>query len=79
MNKHLHADRNITHADKAFKSGMTINGFSNHSRRVSEVNHPCIRTKFFDIFYDVKNHRNGTQTFKQTARAVGFLAKITMT
>ena len=72
--KHLHADRNIAHADKALKASMTIHRFGYHARRVGKVNHPGVRTDFLNIFHNVKNDRNGAQTFKQSARAVGFLA-----
>ena len=77
-NKHLHTDWNVAHADKAFEIGMAVYRLGDHTRRVGKVNDPRIGANFLHIFDDIENHRDGTQTFKQTARTVGFLAKIAM-
>ena len=77
--KHFHADRNITHADKALKVGVAIHRLGNHPRRVGKVDDPGIRADLLYILHDIKNHRNGTQTFKQTAGAVSLLTEIAVT
>ena len=74
--KHLHTNRNITDADKAFETGMTIDRLGHHPGRVGEVNHPRVRADLLHVFDDIENDRDGTQAFEQAARAVGLLPEI---
>ena len=74
--EHLHADRNITDADKALEVRMTIDRLGHHTGRVGEVNDPRVRADLLHVFDDVENHRDGAQAFKQAARAVGLLPQI---
>ena len=76
--KHFHANWNITDANKALETGMTINRFGHHPCRVSEVNHPRVWTDFLHVFNDVENNRNGTQAFEQATGTVSFLTEITV-
>src|SRR5471030_2343431 len=76
LNEHFHADRDVTDADEFFELGVAEYRLSDHTGRVGEVDHPRVRTDFFDIFNDVKNDRNGTQAFKQATYPVGFLPQI---
>ena len=55
---------------------MAIDRLGDHPGRVGKVNHPCVRADLLHIFDDVENDRDGAQTFKQAARAVGFLSQI---
>ena len=57
--KHLHADRNVAHPDKAAEVGMTAHRFGHHAGRIGEVNQPGIRAKLFDVVDDVEDDRNG--------------------
>ena len=76
--EHLHANRNIADADKAFETGMAIDCLGDHPGRVGKVNHPGVRADLLHVFNDVKNDRNSTQAFKQATCPVGFLAQITV-
>ena len=53
-NEHLHADRNVAHADKAFEIGVAIDRLGDHARRVGEVDDPCVGANFLHIFHDVE-------------------------
>ena len=77
--EHLHADRNVAHADKAFEIGVAIDRLGDHARRVGKVDDPCVGANFLHIFHDVENHRDGAQSFKQPARPVGLLAQVAVT
>ena len=74
--EHLHADRNVAHADKAFEIGVAIDRLGDHARRVGEVDDPRVRANLLHIFYDIENHRDGAQPFKQPTRPVGLLAQV---
>lgn len=52
--EHLHADRNVAHADKAFETGVAIDRLGDHARRVGEVDDPRVRANLLHIFYDIK-------------------------
>ena len=57
---------------------MPIDRLGHHTGRIGEVNHPRVRADLLHVFDDVENDRDGTQTFKQAARAIGLLPQITV-
>ena len=52
---------------------MSEDGFCYHACRVCEVDHPCVRAKLLDVFYNIKDDRNRTECLEHAACAVCLL------